>query len=141
VTPVFEAEKRGKKLHIPQYVKLRMLKWLDTIKEGTRLEVIIRPAKKRVTNDQRGYYWGVVIPILAEYFGHDNKDDIHEDLKLYFNPIQSRINPDNIVGGSTTSMSANKFYGAENSYVKRIVRWAAQEYGIDIPDPDEVADL
>jgi hypothetical protein len=141
MVPVFNCRVKGGNLDILPYEKVRIQRFVQAMPEGTRLELILRKYKRLVTNDQRGYYWGVVVPILAEYFGHDNKQDMHEDLKIYFNPAQSRINPEDIVGGSTTKLSSENFYGAENSYVKRIVRWAAQEYGINIPDPDEVADL
>jgi hypothetical protein len=101
------------------------------------LEIIIRPAKKRVTSDQRRYYFGVVIPILSEYFGYD-KDEAHEALKAEFNPVPSKINPAQQIGGSTVDLSATEFFGDETAYVNRIVRWAAVEHGIDIPAPDEI---
>ena len=135
--PAFEGTKSNGKLVIPKHVRFRMNRWIETIKDGTSIEIIIRPAKKRVTNDQRGYYWGVVVPIIAEYFGYD-KDEAHEALKAEFNPVPSKINPNQKIGGSTTKLSAEEFYRGETSYVERIVRWAAVEYGIDIPAPNEV---
>lgn len=80
----------------------------------------------------------MVIPILADFFGHDNPEDIHEDLKLKFNPIQSKIDSTKKIGGSTTKLSTVDFYSAENSYVERICRWAADEYGIYIPPPKKI---
>ena len=112
-----------------------IIRWIQTFKVGTRLEHIIRKRKKKRTSDQNRYYWGVVIPILADYFGHDNPEDMHEELKELFNPIESKVKPGKIIGGSTTKMSTEEFYVGETSYVERICRWAAMEYQIYIPPP------
>lgn len=137
-TPIFEGHVVNKKLKILDHVKKAINLWVSTFKNGTKLDIIIRKQKTKSTNLQRGYYFGVVIPILADYFGHDNPEDMHEDLKLKFNPVKSKIDPNKIIGGSTTKLSTVEFFSAEDSYIERIVRWAAMEFSIYIPPPKKI---
>ena len=133
--PIFEGNIVEHKLKLFNHVKKAIALWCRTFKNGTKVEIVIRKAKTKRTNEQNRYYWGVVIPILADYFGHDCAEDIHEDLKLKFNPIESKIDSTKKIGGSTTKLSTIDFYSAEDSYIERICRWAASEYDIYIPPP------
>ena len=135
-TPIFSGfvDRDTGKLTILDYVKESIKRYCITLK-GKEVDIIIRKHRKNRTNDQNSYYWGVVIPILAEYFGYDNAEDLHADLKLKFNPIESKIDPGKMIGGSTAKMSTVEFMAAEDSYVEKICRWAAMEYSIFIPPP------
>ena len=133
--PIFSADVVDKKLKFFEHEKQAIARWVSTFKNGTKIDIVIRKHSSKRTNEQNKYYWGVVIPILADYFGHDNAEDMHEDLKLKFNPAKSKIDQDKIIGGTTTKLSTVDFYSAENSYIERIVRWAAEEYGIYCPPP------
>ena len=137
-TPIFESHVVKGKLKTLDHVKAAIRRWVSTFKDGTKLEIIIRKATNKRSNEQNKYYWGVVIPILADYFGHDNPNDMHEDLKLEFNPVESKIKPGTKIGGTTTKLSTVDFFSAEDSYIERICRWAASEYGIKIPPPNKV---
>ena len=133
--PVFEGDIVNRKLKLFDHVKKAMALWCSTFKDGTKLDITIRKHKEKRSNEQNRYYWGVVVPILADFFGHDNPEDMHEDLKLKFNPMESKIDKNKIIGGTTTKLSTIDFYSAETSYIERICRWAAGEYGIYIPPP------
>ena len=133
--PIFEGDIVNKKLKLFDHVKKAIALWCSTFKDGTKIDITIRKHKEKRTNEQNRYYFGVVVPILADFFGHDNIDDMHEDLKLEFNPVKSKIDPSKIIGGTTTKLSTVEFFSAEDSYVNRICRWAASEYGIFIPPP------
>ena len=133
--PVFEGDIVKKKLKLFDHEKKAIALWVTTFPNGTKVDITIRKHKEKRSNDQNRYYFGVVIPILADYFGHDNPEDIHADLKLKFNPTKSKIEPSKIIGGTTTSLSTVEFFSAEDSYVERICRWAAEEYQIFIPPP------
>ena len=63
-----------------------------------------------------------------------------EDLKKKFNPVESKLEPGKMIGGTTTKLSTIDFMVAEDSYVERICRWASMEYKIYIPPPKKVAD-
>ena len=136
--PIFEGHVVEKKLKLLEIEKSAIARWVATFKNGTKLDIIIRKHKSKRTDEQNRYYWGVVIPILADYFGHDNPEDMHEDLKRKFNPVESKITPGKMIGGTTTKMSTVDFYSAETSYVERICRWAAMEYSIYIPPPKKM---
>ena len=136
--PVFEGNIVNKKLKLFEHEKKAITLWCSTFKNGTKLDIIIRKHSSKRTNDQNRYYWGVVIPILADYFGHDNPEDMHEDLKLKFNPMKSKIDSDKTIGGTTTKLSTVDFYSADTSYIERICRWAASEYAIYVPPPKKI---
>lgn len=140
--PIFDCKVvQGKDRKALQYApgeKEGISRWIQTFKIGQRIDLLIRKHSSKRTNDQNAYYWGVVIPILADYFGHDNPEDMHTDLKERFNPVESKIEPGKIIGGTTTKMSTIEFMAAEDSYVERICRWAAMEYQIYIPPPKKV---
>jgi len=123
------------KMELPPMERDAMARWLRTFKVGAHLEVVIRKWNEKRSNLQNSYYWGTVIPILAEYFGHDNAEDLHEDLKLKFNPVESKIDPGKMIGGTTTKLSTVEFFSGETSYIERICRWAATEYSIYVPPP------
>lgn len=59
-------------------------------------------------------------------------------MKLMFNPIKCKITGKTI-GGSTKNMTTEEFFGNENSFVNRVLRWASSE-GIHIPDPERIRD-
>ena len=134
-TPIFEGDVVNKKLKLFDHEKRAIGRWIATFKDGTKLDITIRKHKSKRSNEQNRYYFGVVLPILADYFGHDNTEDMHEDMKLKFNPIESKIEPGKTIGGTTTKLSTVDFFSAETSYVERICRWAATEYSIYIPPP------
>jgi len=129
--------KKGK-LDIVDHEREAMGRWCRTFKDGTRVDIVIRKHSEKRTDQQNKYYWGTVVPILAEYFGHDNKEDLHNDLKLKFNPVESKIQKGSVIGGTTTKMSTTEFMASDDSYVEKICRWAATEFGIYIPPPKRV---
>ena len=137
-TPIFEGHVVDKKMKMFDHEKKAIARWIATFADGTKLDIFIRKQKTKRTTDQNAYYFGVVIPILADFFGHDNTDDMHEDLKLEFNPVESKVNPGTMIGGSTAKLSTVEFFSGETSYVERICRWAATEYNIYIPPPKKV---
>ena len=133
--PIFEGDIVKKELKIADHVKGAIKRWCATFRNGTHVEITIKKYKSKRTNDQNAYYWGVVIPIIADYVGHDNAEDMHEDLKLKFNPAGSKIDSGKVIGGTTTKMSTVEFFSGETSYVERICRWASMECGLYVPPP------
>ena len=134
-TPIFESDVVDGKLKTLPHVKQSITRWLQTFKTGTHVDIIIRKHKTKRTDEQNKYYWGVVVSILGNHFGYD-PEEMHEELKIMFNPIQSKIEPSRTIGGSTTKMDTKEFMADDDSYVERICRWAASKYGIYIPIPE-----
>lgn len=110
-----------------------MARWIATFPAGAELEITIRKRSEKRSNLQNSYYWGVVLPILADHIGHDTVEAMHEDLKLKFNPVPSKIHPEKKTGGSTAEMSTEKF----TKYVDTVCRWAATDLGCYIPEPED----
>jgi len=114
---------------------LRFKSWIrSNFKEGQRVLVSVKKFSKKRTQQQNAYYWGVVVQILGDHFGYE-PEEMHEELKLMFNPIESKIRPGEMIGGSTTKIPRDKFI---DDYIERICRWAATEYEIYIPPPNGV---
>jgi len=129
-TPIFTGiiEKGTLTLDNPQ----RYLVQLSAL-NGKKIELILRKRRSQRSLQQNSYYWGVVIEILSKHFGYD-PEEMHEALKFHFLKISSDKSPDLVSVKSTTRLSTDEF----NEYVNRVVRWAAQEYGVFIPDPRQV---
>ena len=134
---LFIANIRKAKIEWSVREKDRLQRVLKCLKDGL-YDISICKHKNKRTLDQNAYYFGVVIPILSKYFGYE-PEEMHEELKLKFNPIKSKLNPDKIIGGSTRKMSTTEFFGNDLSYVERIRRWAAVEFKINIPDPEKIS--
>ena len=129
---VFIALKRKNKLEMSASEEFRYKKYLGSLKEGL-YDIIIKKHKNKRTLDQNAYYFGVVLSILSDYFGYE-VDEMHEEMKLKFNPVKSKINTGLLVGGSTKKMNTEEF----SEYIEKIRRWAAIDYQIEIPDPKRI---
>lgn len=100
---------------------------------GQIVEVTIAKARKKRSDNQNAYYWGVVLARIADYSGYRGKDELeglHEELKRMFLPKFGRMN----ITRSTSALSTIEF----NNYIEDVKRWAVQELGIYIPDPNEI---
>ena len=82
------------------------------------VSIEIKPLKKHRSPRQNNYYHGVVIKTMAESIGY-TPDEMHKAIKLHFG-IQT-----------TKYLTQDEF----QDYLDRIIRWAAQNFGIHIPDP------
>jgi len=98
--------------------------------EGKEVELIIQRYRKTRTLKQNAYYWGAIIPILAEHFGYED-DEMHEALKWLF--LKKRIAPIPTVI-STTKLNTAQF----TDYIERIKRWASINYKIVLPNPEDI---
>ena len=101
--------------------------------EGKRIELTLQKERNNRTLSQNRLYWGVVVDILADYFGY-TAEEMHSELKRKFNPVHSKIDIDTTFGGSTTKLSTVEF----TEYMEKIKRWASIEYHVYIPDANEV---
>lgn len=103
-------------------------------------EVVVRRLHANRSQQANRFYWGVVVDILSEHTGF-TPDEMHEWLKMRFIPKKLAVCDDNgeikgefVLGGSTRKMSVKQF----GEYVDDVRRWAADELGVVIPDPDGV---
>ena len=128
--PIFRGEVKGGKLKLdnPQSYLVELSKF-----EGKRIELTIRQERNVRSLNQNSYYWGVVIEILSDYFGY-TPEELHEELKLKFNPQPSKLDYDKTLGGSTAKLSTAEF----TEYIERIIMWSSTEYQIIIPSADGI---
>jgi hypothetical protein len=89
--------------------------------EGKRVELILRERQSGRSDDQNRYYHGVVVKMLSDHTGY-SPEEMHDTLKERF-----RVK-------TTTKLSVAEF----QDYIARIVRWAADDLELPIPDPDQV---
>lgn len=95
--------------------------------------VEIKDFKKNRSSQQNRYYFGIVLPLLADNYG-DAKTDFHEFLKRKFlmpriveiDGMRFEIMP------STSKLSTVDF----NEFVEQVCRFASEEMGIFVPPPN-----
>jgi hypothetical protein len=113
---------------------------------GDTVRISISPASNR-SNPQNRYYWGVVLPLLAEAYNEiegtsHTVDDMHVYCKLrvtglFSYRVESITGNAVLVPKSTADITKKEFV----DMVDKIVAWAAQYLGVQIPSPDEAFNL
>ncbi|MCE5185049.1 MAG: hypothetical protein LLF76_02865 [Planctomycetaceae bacterium] len=101
---------------------------------GPFLAVTVENWQRTTSNPQFAYYYGVVLQILSAYTGftRDEMDVVLRDMFLSdFVHVQDRILRKTY---SKTTVSTGRF----NLFLEEVKRWAAEEFGLYIPDPNEV---
>lgn len=102
--------------------------------EGKKGFVSIIPFRKTKTNEQNRYYRGVVVQIFADYWGSTNEEAHQalssEHLKYDHKPGM----PSLIKSTALTEWSTGEW----EDYMTYLRNWGAAEFGIYIPEPNEV---
>jgi hypothetical protein len=96
--------------------------------EGKQIALRVTKHHHSRSLSQNAYYWGVVIPLLAESCGYED-EEMHDALKWKF--LQRRDGPMATVR-STAGLTTVEF----SEYTEQCRRLAA-EMGVVIPDPGE----
>ncbi len=103
-------------------------------------DVVVSIAPRRATRSQQQnrWYWGVVVEMLSDHTGY-TPDEIHDVLKAKFLPKRLAVSDGNgeirgefVIGGSSRQLDKNEF--AE--FCESVRRWAAEDLGVVIPDPE-----
>lgn len=97
---------------------------------GREVQVLVEPKKKRRSDRQNAYYWGVIIETLSDHTGYA-ADEMHEALKNKFLGFY-----DKKTGLRVVSSSAEQNTVEFENYMSQIRAWAS-ENGIFIPLPNE----
>lgn len=129
--PVFIGTIKEGRLFFPGEVTAK--RWLDRLRsfEGQEVQITVSKRRKKRTLKQNSYYWGAVLPLLAEESGHTD-EEIHRALTLKF--LKSKLDDNLEVIKSTSELSRGEF--AE--YLMEVELWAIDTLGITrLPDPDE----
>jgi len=118
----------GKQLHL--WDRERFERQLQSYKANAKVWVIIKEDADIRSLRQNAYYHGVLVKRLAHFCGYEH-DEMHEALKWKF--LQKPEAPIPTVR-STTTLTTKEF----KAYNESIKRWAAQEFDLYLPDPNEV---
>lgn len=109
------------------------------IREGTEVELTVTRLYATRSTRQNRWYWGVAVELLSEHTGY-GPEEMHDLLKAKFLPKQlavlngnGRIVDSFVLGGSTRLLNTVEF----KDYCERIQRWAAEDLGVVIPDPEQ----
>ncbi len=105
--------------------------WLGTWAPGTQIDLIIKKHEDLCSSAQRGYYFGVIVKLIAEHTGHDT-DEIHDYLKWKFLRDKDKIGLQ--IARSTESLTTKE----REEYHEKCRRWAFVVLNITIPLPNEV---
>lgn len=100
---------------------------------GKDFVVEFRPYKSKRSNPQNSYYWGVVIPICADFLGY-SADEMHFEFASRFIPEREYEGIDGasrIAPRSTAKLNTQEF----TDYIEQIRVFMASTFGCNIPDP------
>ena len=75
------------------------------------------------SGQQNKWYWSIIVEMIMSEVGYLTAEECHEDLKLKFNPKPSRLDPEAVVGGSTTLLTTKEF----SDYCERICMESIRE--------------
>jgi hypothetical protein len=98
--------------------------------KGHAVELTIRKRRNQRSAAQNGYWWAVVVPVLAEHCGY-TRHEMHDALKAKFLGMED-LSRGLLRIGSTATLSTVAFA----DLVDRVRLWAAEELGVAIPLPD-----
>lgn len=91
--------------------------------------------KQGRSKGERGYYWSVLLPMIAEEMGEPDLGDVNELMKIKFNKKFKTINGENIeYGGSIERETTQRI---EEIY-SQIRGWAYHFLNLSIPLPNEI---
>ena len=121
--------------------------------DGTEVEITIGRRYRRRTQglpgedtNFNGYYWGVIVRMVADEMGELDNDFIHNMLQMLFNRKGiSTVDPDTKMRVNIEVPRGTKYLsgGEFSEYCSRIRTWASIpgnicERGLYIPEPHEV---
>lgn len=102
--------------------------------EGKKLWLHLEDLKKQRSLKQNAYYWGVVIPLIADEIGEHDHNYVHALMKHRFLTKKKVIkNKVYEATGSTRKLNTNQF----NIFMDKVIHWANTELGLQIPPPDK----
>ena len=110
------------------------------LNEGSFIK-IITGGRRKVSEALRGYYYGAIIPRLKQLepqWKDEDEEVVHNLLKMEFNgvdiysPFQKQK-----VRVSGTVMSSQATTDQALTFIERIGRWQYENYGEELPDPEQ----
>lgn len=116
------------------FARQRFAKELKHLFKGQSVEIVVRRKRKHRSSNQNRYYW-LVVEMLSDHTGF-TKDEIHAILKRKFLLVEKVSERSGVIYEyvrSTTNLSTVEY----EVYLDDVRRFAAQDFGIEIPLPNE----
>jgi hypothetical protein len=133
LNPVFHGSvDAAGKLSLSTPIKGLLARHLQTLKDKP-VTVTVKVYRKQRTDRQSRYYFGVVVPLIAEHCGYD-KQEMHELLAMRF----LRVADDPVTGSPRRRHTPETDTKDFSDYVDACIRLAA-ELGVYIPEAGEVS--
>jgi len=103
---------------------------------GKSVHVVVSAESSRRSPSQNSWYWAVIVPYVATFLSEAtglplDKDDAHDLLKRVFLGVEKT--PLGEIAKSSAALSVEEF----SSYCTQIQAYAASEWGLVIPGPNE----
>lgn len=101
--------------------------------DDTPTIITIERKKKSKSQEQLGYLWGVIYPLISQHTGH-SIEDLHDVFKTKY--LKRKIlwrGADMVTTGSTVGLSSNEM----SEFISN-VKLEANELGIEVPEPDKL---
>lgn len=106
--------------------------------EGADVTITVTRARPKLSDLQRGYWFAVVVPIIADYTG-DEADSVHHDLMTKYGPKVTHRWKNKITGRwrkRTRRPSIMSLTTKQMTEVIDLVRRDFGNDGVEIPEPD-----
>lgn len=103
---------------------------------GKPVDVIVRQHRNKRSERQSRWHWGVAIPVIAQELGYDKHE--HEQLhyalvaKCFGTVFDERLKQE-VPKARSSQLTTAQF----SEFMEWVVRYAATEWGIQIPMPGE----
>lgn len=100
---------------------------------GQDVEIIVRKFKQRKdgSDQQRGYYWAVIVQMISDYSG-DDEDSVHEFLTLKFAPRTINKKGKRVIIRYSKQSTVQR-----EVYQEKCRQWGAVFLGLNIPLPNQ----
>jgi len=101
--------------------------------EGKRVHYTIKRFTHSKSNNQNRYYRGVVVPILADYWGY-TEDEAHSAIGL----VHFMVYPERGIPYVKSTQNDSWTTAEWEEKIEKIRIWAMNEFSVYIPLPNEV---
>lgn len=105
---------------------------------GKNIILSVKVNRRKRTNPQNSYYWGVVVPTIKRAmnsYGNDfSTEETHEFLKAQFNYKEVEAGDGHYLKVPESTTKLDTFHFGE--YIDKITVFAAEMFGVEIPKPE-----
>jgi len=107
---------------------VRASAWLAAQPEG-EYAVTVERWRERRSNSQNAYYWGVIVPMVAEHCGY-SEDEAATAIEWHFLQVAGSNPPTARCAKALTTVEFSE-------HCSRVRQWASATLGVYIPEPNE----